>query len=580
MWPIIKGFFHQWRSILIIAPSVASLVILGDCNGSFQLLEWATLDQFFRLRPIEQPDPRIVIVSIDQSDINKLQQWPIPDLVLANLIQNIQAQNPRAIGLGIYRDIPIQPGNQKLVDLFKNTPNLIGIEKVLGETIPPPPMLAAQDQVGMTDIVLDADGKLRRGLMSVQLDSGEIKVNLAVKLALKYLETEDIFFTSVEDSGVTQLGKTRLTPLNEHDGGYAEADLGGYQILLNYRGCLDSFKTVSMTDVLEQKPALEKEQVFRDRLVLIGATSQRFGEMFSTPYDRHVLGSTQRTSGIVVQANFTSQILSAALDGRPMIRVWSRNQKWLWIFLCSFLGAIAASELLDMTSMATKMPRWKLFAVVLEISSLLGSSYLAFIWGWWLPVIAPLTGLISSAIVMSAYQHYKLYRLASLDSLTQLANRRYFDQYLHYLCHSSGKKEDLSLILCDVDCFKLFNDTYGHQAGDDCLQQVAKAISQAVRHSDLVARYGGEEFVVILPNTQAKTAAKVAERIRLQVRNLEIPHAHNKAFQYVTLSCGVASTITDSHCSPASLIYAADRALYRAKEEGRDRVLYALSSDR
>jgi adenylate cyclase len=581
MWQMIKGVFNQWKSILLIAPTVASLVIVGDCNGSFQLLEWATLDQFFRVRPLEEPDPRIVIVSIDQSDINKLQQWPIPDLVLANLIETIQAQNPRVIGLGIYRDIAIEPGREKLLDVFKTTPNLIGIEKVLGETIAPPPMLAAQDQVGITDMVLDADGKMRRGLMSVQLDSDTLKFNLSVKLALNYLAAEGISLTPIEGSpGESQLGKTRLIPLDENDGGYVEADLGGYQILLNYRGSLDSFKTVSMTEVLEQTSTLEQEQeqeqIFRDRIVLIGATSQRFGEMFSTPYDGHLLGSIQRTPGIIIQANFTSQIISAALDGRPMIRVWSQQQKWLWIILWSSIGAIITSELLETTSMATKMPRRKLLLVVVALGSLLASSYLAFLEGSWLPTISPVTALISSAIAMTAYEHYKLYRLASLDGLTQLANRRYFDQYLDSLCNCHGQKEHLSLILCDVDCFKLFNDTYGHQAGDDCLKQVAQAISEAVRHSDFVARYGGEEFVVILPNTQAKKAAEVAERIRLKVRNLEITHARNQASQYVTLSCGVASTLTDANCSPASLIYTADQALYQAKEQGRDRVLYAI----
>lgn len=592
MWQIIKEFLKQWKSILIIAPSVASLVILGDCNGSFQLLEWATLDRFFRLRPLEEPDPRIVIVTINQSDINKLQRWPIPDLVLANLIKTIQAQNPRVIGLGIYRDIAIEPGREQLLNMFKTTPNLIGIEKLLGETIAPPPMLAAQDRVGITDMVLDADGKLRRGLMSVQLESDPppnpdggqkggdpIKLNLAVKLALNYLAAEGISLTPIEGSpGESQLGKTRLIPLDENDGGYAEADLGGYQILLNYRGGLDRFKTVSMTEVLEQASNLEQEQeqIFRDRIVLIGATSQRFGEMFSTPYDRHLLGNTQRTPGIVIQANFTSQIISAALDGRPMIRVWSQQKKWLWIILWSSIGAIVTSELLETTSTATKMPRRKLLLVVVALGSLLASSYLAFLEGSWVPTIAPVTALISSAIAMTAYEHYKLYRLASLDGLTQLANRRYFDQYLNSLCNYHGKKEHLSLILCDVDCFKLFNDTYGHQAGDDCLKQVAQAISKAVRHSDLVARYGGEEFVVILPNTPANKAAEVAERIRLKVRNLEIPHARNQASQYVTLSCGVASTLIDANYSPASLIYKADRALYQAKEQGRDRVLYAI----
>ena len=578
MWQRIGGLFQQWKKTLILGPTVASLIILGDCKGSFQLLEWATLDQFFRLRPLEAPDSRLAIVSIDQSDINHLDTWPIPDVILADLIKKINQQNPRAIGLLMYRDIPIEPGHDQLIDIYQTTPNLMGIEKAIGETIPPPPVLAEKGQVGISDLVLDADGKLRRSLMSIQLDSGVVKENIAVKLALKYLENEQIVMTPITgEAGAVQLGKSVLTPLKENNGYYVGNDVGGYQILLNYRGLIDRFQVVSMTDVLENKSELEKQQIFRDRIVLIGATSFRFGEMFSTPYEPYLLGKEQRVPGIVIQANLTSQIISAALDGRPMIRVWSKQQKWLWIILWSFLGAIATLKLLAISPIPRKIPRWEILPVLLGIGSLFGISYSAFLWGWWLPVISPLTGFISAAIALIAYQHYQLSHLASVDSLTQLANRGYFDRCLNSFSDFGGKKTHLSLILCDVDCFKLFNDTYGHQAGDDCLRQVAKAISHAVRHTDIVARYGGEEFVVILPDTNAETAAQVAERIRLQVRNLEIPHAHNKAFQYVTLSCGVASTLINPDFSPAALINTADQALYQAKEQGRDRVLYALN---
>jgi len=314
MWQRIGGLFQQWKKALIIGPTVASLIILGDCKGSFQLLEWATLDQFFRLRPLEQPDSRLAIVSIEQSDINHLGTWPIPDAILADLIEKINQQSPRAIGLLMYRDILIDPGDDQLIDIYKNTPTLMGIEKVVGETIPAPSWLAEKGQVGISDVMLDADGKLRRALISVQLDSGVVKENIAVKLALKYLAYEGIFLTPIaEESDASQLGKSVLTPLNENNGAYIGTDFGGYQILLNYRGLIDRFQVVSMTDVLHNKSELEKQQIFRDRIVLIGATSFRFGEMFSTPYEPYLLGKEQRVPGIVIQANLTSQIISAAL---------------------------------------------------------------------------------------------------------------------------------------------------------------------------------------------------------------------------------------------------------------------------
>lgn len=170
----------------------------------------------------------------------------------------------------------------------------------------------------------------------------------------------------------------------------------------------------------------------------------------------------------------------------------------------------------------------------------------------------------------------KLSRLATLDSLTQIANRRRFDQYYDQEWRRMTREQlPLSLILCDIDYFKSYNDTYGHQQGDECLIQVAQAICQAVkRPADLVARYGGEEFAVILPNTKAEGANNVAQRIRTYLQQLEIPHYSSKVSQYITLSLGVSSIIPSREKSPDLLMTAADQALYQAKEQGRDRYCF------
>lgn len=170
----------------------------------------------------------------------------------------------------------------------------------------------------------------------------------------------------------------------------------------------------------------------------------------------------------------------------------------------------------------------------------------------------------------------ELQRLATSDSLTQVANRRCFDEYLAREWQRLAREQvSLSLIMCDVDFFKLFNDTYGHQAGDDCLQQVATAIRRTVkRPADLVARYGGEEFAVILPNTEALGAVQLAQEIHFRIKLLKIAHAKSTISDSVSLSLGVSSVIPNHQSSPAMLIAAADAALYQAKEEGRDRVIF------
>ena len=166
----------------------------------------------------------------------------------------------------------------------------------------------------------------------------------------------------------------------------------------------------------------------------------------------------------------------------------------------------------------------------------------------------------------------ELEQLSVLDGLTQVANRRRFDDYLLQEWQKLDReKNHLSLILCDIDYFKLYNDNYGHPVGDYCLQQVALAIECIVESNPgLVARYGGEEFGIILPNVDAAQALKVAEKIALNVQNLHIAHQHSLVSDYVTISLGVYSLIPSSDSNPELLVALADKALYQAKAEGRN----------
>ncbi len=171
----------------------------------------------------------------------------------------------------------------------------------------------------------------------------------------------------------------------------------------------------------------------------------------------------------------------------------------------------------------------------------------------------------------------RLKRMAYLDGLTQVANRRRFEQYLDREWRRMNRENGpISLIMADIDYFKGFNDRYGHQAGDNCLRLVARTLIRAAkRPGDLVARYGGEEFALVLPNTDLKGAESVAEDIRLLVRAHRIPHEASVVAKIVTLSLGVASALPASGGSHASLIKQADDALYVAKNQGRDQVRVA-----
>lgn len=176
-----------------------------------------------------------------------------------------------------------------------------------------------------------------------------------------------------------------------------------------------------------------------------------------------------------------------------------------------------------------------------------------------------------------AEAHAALERIAKIDGLTQIPNRRTFDEtLLNQWQQLSATQQPLSIILCDIDFFKKYNDHYGHQEGDDCLVAVAQALNNTSFDSTgLAARYGGEEFIFLLPNTPLEAAILIAETTRCNVENLKIDHVDSEVNPYVTLSLGVSSVTPSNETRALDLIKAADDALYRSKENGRNRVTVA-----
>jgi diguanylate cyclase (GGDEF)-like protein len=167
-----------------------------------------------------------------------------------------------------------------------------------------------------------------------------------------------------------------------------------------------------------------------------------------------------------------------------------------------------------------------------------------------------------------------LERLSALDTLTHIANRRRFDAVLRQEWRRAVRDEwPISLLFCDIDYFKRFNDTYGHQAGDDCLVRVAQAMEETLnRPADLVARYGGEEFIALLVDTDLEGARMLAERMRRRIEELRVEHRASSVCGYLTVSLGAATVVPDATLRPEDLVDLADRALYASKAAGRNRV--------
>ncbi len=387
--------------IPIIALAVSACLFLVRSLGLLQGSELSLLDRFFLFRPPETTDTRVVVVTIDESDIQRVGQWPFADGVFARAIANIQAQNPAAIGLDIYRDIPVEPGYEELRKTFASARNLYGIEKLVSPTIAPPPVLKRADRVGFSDQVLDKDNKVRRALLAII--SGEEKTthySLAARLALTYLKTKGIEPEYLENRKV-RLGKAIFIPFDTSDGGYVRADAGGYQIPINFRGLVENFLSISFTDLLDNRiPA----DYFRSKVVIIGSKAESINDFLETPYGR--------MEGVVLHANMTSHLIAAALDGRPLISTWNKLWEWLWIFVWGAIGALLAWRFQSLTGL--------IGALMLAATALLTLSYLAFSWGWWLALIPSFLALLAAATSLFAVRNKQRERAIFFLTLEEL----------------------------------------------------------------------------------------------------------------------------------------------------------------
>ncbi|HEY9615232.1 MAG TPA: adenylate/guanylate cyclase domain-containing protein, partial [Microcoleaceae cyanobacterium] len=341
----------------------------------------------------EPADPRIVLVTIDEADIAK-QGWPITDAQLAKALNHLKQQQPRAIGFDLYRELPIAPGREQLLQVFASTPNLIGIGKIVsnpqGSAVSPPATLAKLGQVGASDLVIDGDGKIRRVLLSLKDHQNKTVLTLGTKLAIMYLKAEGIEAKVLDpDKNKLQLGKAIFQPMQEQEGGYANIEVGGYQILANFRHPGYPFPRISFTDVVNGKIP---QDLLRDKVVILGTTAESLGDYFYTSYSTNLI---DRSAGMSIHANVVSQIISAALDGRPLLWSWAEPIEWLWILGWAIVGARLGWTL--------KPPRWTIVNLLLANTALAAIAYLLFLQGGWIVVVPPILAMVGATVVNKAY---------------------------------------------------------------------------------------------------------------------------------------------------------------------------------
>jgi adenylate cyclase len=388
----------SWTQFLVaLATSVViALLVFGvRQTGLLQRFEHIAYDQYFRLERPEGSDERILIVEVTEQDIRNLGAWPLSDRTLAKLIRTVGQAGASAIGVDIYRDFPVPPGTEELDQTLLATPRVVMVRQMGGgvlQGIPAPAVLRATGQVGFNDVIVDADGIVRRGVLFLDDGVEEVSTSLSLRLALLYLGDRDIFPSGDPmDPTRLRLGPTTIAPLETHDGAYVGVDASGYQFLLDYRGAGRSFASVKLTELLagEVDP-----DTIRGKIVIVGLTAQSTNDFFQFPFLRFVAAGLEN-AGVALHGHMASQLVRYGLGESAPFRILREWQEALCVLAWALLGG--------------SIGLWVRSVGAFVLSTTAGllllwlGGYVFFREAWWIPVVPPGLAWIASAGVVTAY---------------------------------------------------------------------------------------------------------------------------------------------------------------------------------
>lgn len=540
---------------------------------------------------VKKTSDNIVLITIDDASyeylLEKYGEWPIPRDVYANIIDYLEQQNPSAIAFDLMFVKSLKSKNyadRALVNAIKKYDNVytamnfdnedfdlrkpVDLPKDL--TVPVrnisdvdfssstftncrsilPQILASTPNVGMINVSRSDDGILRK-IPPFMSYKGDFYPHLSLLIGLKYLkDIEDlrVNYFMVDRNRNLRIGD-RILPVDKDSG-----------VILNWYGPAGSFQQVPFYKLVkamdEHKPL---DYNFRNKLVYIGTTAVSLYDAKSVPVDKIY-------PGVEVHATFVNNII----DNNFIRRVSKPINVLISIILGLLIGIIVIKNSSNIVALLTTL--------LITFGYLLLTYYLMVFFNLWVDVILPVSVIlfvfvaayIVKYILKSRDFDYQ-YKLATTDGLTELYNHRYFqEQMILNVENSKRYNTNFSLIIIDIDFFKKFNDTFGHQSGDAVLRQVAQKLKRNVRSTDLVCRYGGEEMSIILPNTDKNEVIITAQKICQTIAESPFKLANDKESN-VTISLGVATYPQDGE-TPADLISSADKRLYKAKENGRNQV--------
>lgn len=391
---------RSFSKVLLVSVITTSLAIGVRYLGIFQQLEMQAFDQMQRLKADEGQDPRILVVTVTEADIRAQEdrKGSLSDRSLAQLLKKLEQFKPRAIGLDIYRDVPLGSEYKDLATMLRQDRHFIGVCKSSDPEFDPdgvsPPPEIPPERLSFSDFVEDDDGILRRHILALTPDPASpcpASYSFSTLLAFHYLAAEGILPKFTPDKNL-QLGNIVFKRLQEHTGSYQQVDARGNQVLLNYRSSRSPEKIAARVTLGEVLKNRINPNSVKDRLILIGVTAPSTGDYWSTPYGT---GQLQKMPGILLQAQMVSQILSAVLDRRPLLWFWSFWGEALWIWGWSLVGGVFALTIRRFLNLT--------IAGVAAIGFLCGICFGLFLQGGWVPLVPSAIALLAAGGSVRTY---------------------------------------------------------------------------------------------------------------------------------------------------------------------------------
>ena len=585
-----KWFTFGTYLLLVLATLLVGFVLLQNnrtlnnvITSFFEVAENRTFDYRQSLKVLHKrpvPNKDIVVLAIDDASLemlwDKYGEWPIPRKVYADILNYVESQKPQAVifDLLFIESMKAETESDKaLTDAlnkynntytamnFDDLPTDVRLPIALPEKIEVnldnksnidikkkyafqncrailPELLNGNVHIGMTNVIRNNDGIIRK-VAPIMAYQGS-----------NYLASDNVKNFVIEKNGNLIIQDTSI-PLTKEG-----------EAILNWYGVSGTHTIYPMYKLIHDMEGISNPDKldFKDKIVIIGTTAMALHDTKSVPIQEGVY------PGVEVHATFFNNMLDNNFIHRTDM-------------LADILIIVGVVGLVGLIVMLTTSTVFAVLSTILfGITYLFMAYYAMELFNIWIPVVIPIISVII-AFALSFLAKYLIksrdfehqYKLATIDGLTELYNHRYFQDTLRNQIEISKRYEQpFSLIIIDIDFFKKFNDTYGHQAGDAVLRQVAQTLKKNSRTTDFVCRYGGEEMSIILPNTSAEEALFNANRINKAVAEREF-YVNATETSQVTISVGVATFPQDAETAQ-ELIEVADKGLYYAKEHGRNQV--------